>query len=42
MAEYNLNYEDALHLAAALRNKAKQIISNNQDFDKTPLKRTFT
>ena len=41
MEEYNLDYEDALHLAAALRNKAKEIISNDQDFDKTPLRRIF-
>ncbi|MEM2972433.1 MAG: type II toxin-antitoxin system VapC family toxin [Candidatus Bathyarchaeia archaeon] len=39
--EYDLDYEDALHLAAAIRNKAKEIISNDQDFDKTPLKRRF-
>jgi len=41
MEEYDLDYEDALHLAAALRNKTKEIISNDQDFDKTPLKRKF-
>ncbi|MEM3549501.1 MAG: type II toxin-antitoxin system VapC family toxin [Candidatus Bathyarchaeia archaeon] len=41
MKEYDLDYEDALHLAAALRNKAKEIISNDKDFDKTPLKRKF-
>ncbi|MGC9095493.1 MAG: type II toxin-antitoxin system VapC family toxin [Candidatus Bathyarchaeia archaeon] len=39
--EYDLDYEDAIHLAAALRNKAKEIISNDKDFDKTPLKRKF-
>ena len=42
MKEYGLDYEDALHLAAALRNKAKEIISNDEDFDKTPVKRIFT
>jgi predicted nucleic acid-binding protein len=41
MEEYNLDYEDALHLTAALRNKAKEIISKDQDFDKTPLRRLF-
>ena len=41
MKEYQLDYEDALHLATALKIKAKEIISNDQDFDKTPLKRTF-
>ncbi|MEM2122199.1 MAG: type II toxin-antitoxin system VapC family toxin [Candidatus Bathyarchaeia archaeon] len=40
MKEYNLDYEDAIHLATALRIKAKEIISNDQDFDKTPIKRT--
>lgn len=39
--EYQLDYEDALHLAAALKSKAKEIISNDKDFDKTPLKRRF-
>ncbi|MEM2153237.1 MAG: type II toxin-antitoxin system VapC family toxin [Candidatus Bathyarchaeia archaeon] len=42
MREYNLDYEDAIHLAAALRNKAKEIISNDEDFNKTPLKRRFS
>lgn len=41
MKEHDLDYEDALHLATALRNNVKEIISNDQDFDKTPLKRTF-
>lgn len=41
MQEYDLDCEDALHSAAALRTKAKEIISNDQDFDKTPLKRRF-
>ena len=41
MKEYELDYEDALHLTAALKSKAKEIISNDQDFDKTPLKRRF-
>ncbi|MCC6024602.1 MAG: PIN domain-containing protein [Thaumarchaeota archaeon] len=42
MKEYGLDYEDALHLAVALRNKAEEIISNDQDFDRTPLKRRFS
>ncbi|MEM0482292.1 MAG: type II toxin-antitoxin system VapC family toxin [Nitrososphaerota archaeon] len=40
--EYSLDYEDALHLATALRNNAKEIVSNDRDFDKTPLKRRFS
>ena len=42
MKEYNLDYEDAIHLASALRSKAKEMISNDDDFDKTPLKRKFS
>lgn len=41
MKEYDLDYEDSLHLAIAIRNKVKEIISNDEDFDKTPLKRVF-
>ena len=41
MEAYSLDYEDALHLAVALREKATTIVSNDKDFDKTPLKRTF-
>jgi len=41
MEEYGLDYEDALHLATAIRNKAKEIISNDEDFDKAPLRRKF-
>lgn len=37
----DLDYEDALHLATALRNKAREIVSNDKDFDRTPLKRKF-
>jgi len=42
MREYELDYEDAIHLAAALKSKVKEIISNDQDFDRTPLKRRFS
>ncbi|MEM0313173.1 MAG: type II toxin-antitoxin system VapC family toxin [Candidatus Bathyarchaeia archaeon] len=40
--EYSLDCEDAIHLAAALRSRAKEIISNDEDFDRTPLKRRFS
>jgi len=40
MEEYSLDYEDSLHLSVAVRTEAKEIISNDRDFDKTPLKRT--
>ncbi|MEM2947210.1 MAG: type II toxin-antitoxin system VapC family toxin [Candidatus Bathyarchaeia archaeon] len=42
MKEYSLDYEDAVHLAVALRSRAKEIISNDEDFDRTPLKRRFS
>ncbi len=38
---HGLDYEDALHLATAQRAGAETIISNDQDFDKAPLKRTM-
>ena len=41
MKEYDLDYEDSLHLTAALRRSIKEIISDDRDFDKTPLRRTF-
>ncbi|MEM3386909.1 MAG: type II toxin-antitoxin system VapC family toxin [Nitrososphaerales archaeon] len=41
MKEYSLDYEDAIHLASALKSRAKEIISNDVDFDRTPLKRRF-
>ena len=41
MEEYNLDYEDSLHLSVAIKAGAKEIVSNDKDFDKTPLKRTF-
>ncbi len=33
--------EDALHLAVALRMKVDEIVSNDRDFDRGPLKRVF-
>ncbi|MEM2187540.1 MAG: type II toxin-antitoxin system VapC family toxin [Thermofilaceae archaeon] len=41
MGEYSLDFEDAVHLATALRCGAKEVISNDRDFDRTPLKRRF-
>jgi len=41
MKDYNLEYEDALHLAIAIKCGVKEIISNDKDFDRTPLKRKF-
>lgn len=41
MMEYEIDYEDALHLTVALRKSAKEIVSNDGDFDKTPLTRAF-
>lgn len=41
MKDYDLDYEDALHLAVALRSKVKEIISNDRDFDHTSLRRKF-
>jgi predicted nucleic acid-binding protein len=41
MNSYKLDYEDALHLAVATRVDAKEIVTNDKDFDKTPLKRTM-
>lgn len=36
-----LDYEDALHLAVAIRTGACEIITNDKDFDTTNLQRTF-
>ena len=41
MKKYGLDYEDSLHLAIALRNRVKKIISSDRDFDNTPLRRVF-
>ena len=41
MERHNLDYEDSLHLATAMRVKAEKIVSNDRDFDRTSLKRVF-
>ena len=41
MKKYMLDLEDALHLSAALRVGARGIVSNDTDFDGTPLTRVF-
>jgi len=41
MEEYSLDYEDSLHLSVAIKVGTKEIVSNDKDFDKTPLKRTI-
>jgi predicted nucleic acid-binding protein len=41
MREYDMDFEDAIHLATALRAGAKEIVSNDKDFDRGPLKRKF-
>jgi len=41
MEAYSLDLVDALHLAVALRHKAAEIVANDTDFDKTPLKHVF-
>ncbi len=41
MNNYKIDYEDALHLAVAMRVDAQEIISNDKDFDTAPIKRTI-
>jgi uncharacterized protein len=41
MNECKLDYEDSLHLAVAIRTGAKEIISNDKDFEHTQIKRTM-
>jgi predicted nucleic acid-binding protein len=41
MQAYGVDYEDALHLAVAMDEGFDKIVSNDDDFDKTPLKRVF-
>jgi predicted nucleic acid-binding protein len=37
MKEYDLDYEDAIHLAVAIRTCAQEILSNDKDFDLAPI-----
>jgi len=41
MNDCKLDYEDSIHLAIATRTGAQEIVSNDKDFDATPLKRTI-
>ena len=41
MKEYGIDYEDSIHLTVALRKGAKEIVSNDKDFDSTRLRRNF-
>jgi predicted nucleic acid-binding protein len=41
MEDYKLDYEDSLHLAVAMRTGAQEILSNDEDFDVTPIKRNM-
>jgi len=38
MKGYSLDYEDAIHLATVLRSRAKEIISNDEDFEREAYK----
>jgi uncharacterized protein len=41
MGDYKIDYEDAIHLAVATRIGAQEIVSNDKDFNTTPIKRTI-
>jgi len=41
MKEYDTDYEESIHLTVALRKGAKEIVSNDKDFDGTQLRRIF-
>ena len=41
MEKYQLNYEDALHLATVFKARAITVISNDKDWERTPIPRTF-
>ena len=41
MNDCKLDYEDSIHLAIATRTGTQEIVSNDKDFDATPLKRTI-
>jgi predicted nucleic acid-binding protein len=40
MEDYKLDYEDSIHLAVATRTGAQEILSNDEDFDAAPIKRS--
>jgi predicted nucleic acid-binding protein len=39
--DFKLDFEDSIHLVVATRIRAKDIISNDKDFNTTLLKRNF-
>ncbi|MFQ6085728.1 MAG: type II toxin-antitoxin system VapC family toxin [Candidatus Bathyarchaeia archaeon] len=41
MEAHDLDYEDSIHLATALRIGAEEMVSNDEDFDRAPLRRVF-
>ena len=41
MEEYQVDYEDALHLAVALRAGVIAVVSNDEDWERTPIPRVF-
>jgi predicted nucleic acid-binding protein len=41
MNDCKLDYEDAIHLAVATRTGAQEVVSNDKDFDATPIRRTI-
>jgi predicted nucleic acid-binding protein len=41
MNDYKLDYEDSIHLAVAIRTAAQEIVSNDKDFESTPIKGIF-
>jgi predicted nucleic acid-binding protein len=41
MEDYKLDYEDSIHLAVAMRTGAPEILSNDEDFDAAPIKRSI-
>ena len=41
MNECELDFEDSLHLAVAMRTKVQEIVSNDKDFDAAQIRRVF-
>ncbi|MGQ4833803.1 MAG: type II toxin-antitoxin system VapC family toxin [Candidatus Asgardarchaeia archaeon] len=41
MKELSLDFEDAIHLSVAIKEKADEIVSNDKDFDNSPIPRVF-